>query len=237
MFISANRNRELCEFSERVGIPFIFVGLLNTIFTHPSFVQEKKDSYERLEFLGDAVLKLIVSNYFFKKYKAELEGVLTEKRNAVISDDTLAKLALKLNFEDLILISDDMKNSSYSKEIVLACAFEALLGGIFLEGGYEKTEKFFLDNFTSEIDEIASTARSSNYKALLQEYTQSINATLPEYSLTAETGKSHDKTFTYEIIWQNEVLGTGSGKTKKQAQTFAAKSAIEKLKKEGAKIW
>ena len=236
MFISANRSRELSEFSEKIGAPSLFAGLLNTIFTHPSCVQDKKDSYERLEFLGDAVLKLIVSNYFFKKYKTELEGVLTEKRNSVISDETLAKLALKLDFEDLILISDDMKNSSYSKEIVLACVFEALLGGIFYEAGYEKTEKFFLNNFTEEIDEIASLARSSNYKALLQEYTQSIDATLPEYNLVKEIGKSHDKTFTYEVLWQSKVLGTGSGKTKKQAQTLAAKSAIEKLKEEGAKI-
>ena len=236
MFISANRNRELSEFSEKIKVPFLLVGLLNTVFTHPSFVQDKKDSYERLEFLGDAVLKLIVSNYFFKKYKKELEGTLTEKRNSVISDETLAILAHKLDFEDLILMSDDMKNSSYSKDIVLACVFEALLGGIFLEGGYEKTEKFFLDNFTKEIDEIASMARSSNYKALLQEYTQSIDATLPEYNLISETGKSHDKTFTYEVLWQNNMLGVGTGKTKKQAQTLAAKSAIEKLKEEGAKI-
>lgn len=236
MFISANRNRELCEFSERIKVPFLIVGLLNTVFTHPSFVQDKKDSYERLEFLGDAVLKLIVSNYFFKKYKTELEGVLTEKRNSVISDETLAKLALKLDFEGLILMSEDMKNTSYSKEIVSACVFEALLGGIFLEAGYEKTEKFLLDNFTEEIDEIASQARSSNYKALLQEYTQSIDATLPEYNLTDESGKSHNKTFTYEVLWQDKVLGLGSGKTKKQAQTLAAKSAIEKLKEEGVKI-
>ncbi len=236
MFISAARNKALCEFSEKIGVPHLMVGLLNTVFTHPSFVQEKRESYERLEFLGDAVLKLIVSNYFFKKYNRELEGVLTEKRNSVVSDETLAKLAEKLEYEDLILMSDDMKNSSYSKEIVLACVFEALLGAIHLEGGYVRAEKFFLDNFTEEIEEIASTARSSNYKALLQEYTQSIDATLPEYILTEETGKSHDKTFTYEVVWQNNLLGTGSGKTKKQAQTYAAKCAIEKLKDEGAKI-
>ncbi len=237
MFISASRNRELSEFSEKINVPFLIVGLLNTVFTHPSHTQEKKESYERLEFLGDAVLKLIVSNYFFKKYNKELEGVLTEKRNSVISDETLAKLAQKLDFEELILMSEDMKNSSYSKDIVLACVFEALLGGIFLEAGYERAEKFFLDNFKEEIDEIASMARASNYKAVLQEYTQSIDATLPEYNLTAETGKSHNKTFTYEVVWQNNVLGEGSGKTKKQAQTLAAKCAIEKLKEEGAKIW
>ncbi len=236
MFISANRNRELVEFSEKINMPNLFTGHLNTALTHPSYTQEKAHSYERLEFLGDAVLKLIVSNYFFKKFKTELEGVLTEKRNSVISDETLAKLAIKLDFENLILLSDDMKNSSYSKEIVLACAFEALLGAIFIETGYTQAEKFFLDNFTEEIDEIASTARSSNYKAVLQEYTQSIDATLPEYKLTQETGKSHDKTFTYEIHWQEELLGTGVGKTKKQAQIQAAKSAIEKLKEEGASI-
>ena len=84
MYISASRNRELSEFSEKIDVPFLIVGLLNTAFTHPSFTQEKKDSYERLEFLGDAILKLIVSNYFFKKYNKELEGVLTEKRNSVI---------------------------------------------------------------------------------------------------------------------------------------------------------
>lgn len=236
MFISAARNKALCEFSEKINAPNLMIAHLNTAFTHPSFVQEKRESYERLEFLGDAVLKLVVSNYFFKKYNKELEGVLTEKRNSVVSDETLAKLAKKLEYEDLILISDDMKNSSYSKEIVLACAFEALLGAIFYDNGYEKAEAFLLDNFTEEIEEIASTARSSNYKALLQEYTQSIDATLPEYVLVEETGKSHDKTFTYQIMWQNNLLGTGSGKTKKQAQTLAAKCAIEKLKKEGAKI-
>ncbi len=134
-------------------------------------------------------------------------------------------------------MSDDMKNSSYSKDIVLACVFEALLGAIFIQTSYEKAEKFFLENFKEEIDEIASTAHSSNYKALLQEYTQSIDATLPIYNLISETGKSHDKTFTYEVIWQERALGSASGKTKKQAQTFAAKCAIEKLKEEGVKLW
>lgn len=235
MEISPFRLEKLEKFASEYSLNFSNYENLNRAFVHPSYLNKFPDvkSYETLEFLGDAVLKLIVSDYFYLKFREANEGELTEKRNKVVSDVSFSQFAKKLNYWDLILFSDELKSSQVNKNTVLACVFEALLGAIYLDLGIEYAKKFFFDNFEEMILELAKTAHETNYRALLQDYTQKKDGSKPEFTLISETGKQHCKTFVYEVSWKGEILGKGEAKTKKQAMSESAKHAVKFLKQRG----
>ena len=230
------------EYSEKIT-KFLFKNKLSsndfeqirTAFTHPSFTNEKgleyTQNYERLEFLGDAVLKLISSNYLFKKYPDFHEGELTRIRSILVSDACLGKFAKSIDLEEMLVVGNvDFRGKSVIPESVLACAFEALLGALYLSSEFSQIETFLVNFFEQVIDEIKENQVFVNAKATLQEYTQSIDKTLPIYETVNEFGPEHNKTFEVEVYYQQRKIGSGSGKNKKEAQQNAAANACQRLK-------
>ena len=206
--------------------------LLKTALTHSSvtFENEGGENYERLEFLGDSVLKLTMSDILYKKYPDYEEGRMTKIRGILVADAMLAKLGKEINLNDLIIVGkSEKKDHGQDKESVIACVMEAIFGAIYLSCGLNRAMDFIKYIFGNKIEEIDNHLDTYNAKAVLQEYTQGLNKDLPEYKLVSEEGKAHNKTFYYEIIYHNEILAKGSGKTKRDAQQDAAKSACEKL--------
>ena len=237
MFISKERKKQLCTFKKKYGIKFKHLEFLNQAFVHTSYTNENNlsadESYEKLEFYGDAVLKLIISDFLYNHFSNYNEGELTKLRAEIVSDKNIFKYAKKLGFEDLIVLGkNEKKQGGAKKESILACAFEALLGAIFIENkqrGYKKTYEFLKENFYEDILEVEKNICFLNPKAILQEYTQGINHQLPEYILVGESGKAHKKEFSVEVKFQDEILGRGTANSIKKAQVEAAFEAIKKL--------
>lgn len=235
--ISREREEILTKFQEKYNLKFKNLELLNKAFCHTSYTNENSldiiNSYERLEFLGDAVLKLSVSKILYSKFKDYQEGKLTKLRAEIVSDKTIAQYAKKLGISELLLLGkNEKKHGGSSKESILACSFEALLGAIFIEygaRGYKKAYDFIVENFKDEILEVNNNITLLNPKAILQEYTQGINHDLPVYNLVREEGLEHNKTFYVEIKYHNDIIGSGSEKSIKLAQQEAAANALKKL--------
>ncbi len=202
--------------------------------THSSFTKENDinslENFERLEFLGDAVLKLCVSEILYKKFPKYSEGELTKIRSVLVSDNTLAQVAKKIKLDKLLILGKrEEKTGGRKKSSILACAFEAVLGAYFLDGKYIEISKSLEKIFKSFIKEIDENFEKFNAKAILQEYTQSQNKTTPFYKIVEEKGPQHDKVFVVEVSYMEKTLAKGTGKTKKEAQQDAALLACKKL--------
>ena len=237
MYISDKRKKILEDFEKKYDLNFNDLELLNQAFIHSSYVRENNldisQSYERLEFFGDAVLKLVVSEFLYNNFLNYQEGQLTKLRAEIVSDRHIFNYAKLLGFEDLIILGkNEKKQGGAKKESILACAFEALLGAIFIEYkelGYKRAKEFLETNFKEDMLKIEEKLDTLNPKAILQEYTQSIDKSLPLYNLTDETGDAHNKTFYVEIEYQNKIIGKGSAQSIKKAQQKAAYNALLKL--------
>lgn len=231
--LSAARIKELNNFLKSINIKMTDVELLDEALTHPSFnfevhKDEYKD-YERLEFLGDSVLRLFVSEFLYDKFPSYDEGKLTKIRSCLVSDRFLYGIAIDLDVAPYLNIGvHEEKTGGRNKESILACAMEAILGAIFKDCGVEQAKEFIYKLY-SDVD-INSVMCNFNSKELLQEYTQEQNKDLPKYNLIKETGLAHEKTYEVEVVYHNEVLGFGVGKTKKEAEKTAALDALKKLK-------
>lgn len=202
--------------------------------THPSYTKENDldytENYERLEFLGDAVLKLITSEILFEKYPNYAEGELSKIRSIVVSDNTLSKIALEIGLCDLIIVAKHEGKLGLTKiESVSACAFEAVLGAFYLDGKLSDVKVFLKKVLMKYIEEVDANFEKFNAKALLQEYTQSVNKEIPVYKIVGETGPAHNKTFTVEVSFKGEVIAQGAGKSKKEAEQHAAYHACKIL--------
>lgn len=227
-------SQELKTFIQNLGFNEFSLELVTTAFTHSSFTQENNESYlkcyERLEFLGDAVLKMATTEYLYNHFPDTQEGVLTKIRGVIVSDEILHKVAQKINIEPYIRVAaHEFKNNVHKLESVQACVMEALFGALYLSSDKEKLKQFIIEELKDIIEELSQGKTVYNAKALLQEYTQGDSKTLPEYSTIKESGAAHNKTFTVQVSYQNEVLAQAQGKTKKQAQQEAAFIACKKL--------
>ncbi len=204
--------------------------LIKAALTHTSYTADNnlpyEQCYERLEFLGDAVLKLLASDYLYNKYPDYNEGKMSEIRSFVVSDETLAQIAEKIELTEEIRVSHNAKGLK-KLESVSACALEAIFGALYLEGKTNELKEFFDANFSSLIDEIET--RILNPKATLQEYTQKDSKKLPIYKVINETGAAHEKIFEISVYYNSEEIGRGKGKSKKLAEQAAALKACEKL--------
>lgn len=208
--------------------------LYDKALTHSSYTYENKlstvDNYERLEYLGDAVLKLVVSEYLFERFPEYREGDLTKIRAVVVSDAKLAELAKALHLGDYIIFgSSEAKSGGHKKVSNLACAFEALLGAMYLDGKIDDLRRLVQEQLEHIVTEIDMSKTKDNYKAVLQELTQADGGILPVYRTVKESGPSHNRTFYVEVSISGEVMGMGAGKSKKEAQQAAAKQALEAL--------
>lgn len=223
------------KFLNSLGFEKFDEKLVLTALTHGSYTNDNGgsylDCYERLEFLGDAVLKLITSEYLYKTFPEHKEGKLTQIRSVIVSDEVLAHIAEKIGLSDFIRLSEaEERDGGRKKTSILACALEALFGAIYLSGGYCDVEAFVIKHLSSLIDDLNNNRSVYNAKAILQEYTQALSKVVPEYILIKETGKSNNKTFYVEVKYNGESLAKGAGKTKRAAQQDAAFFACKKLK-------
>ncbi|MEX0679883.1 MAG: ribonuclease III [Balneolales bacterium] len=201
---------------------------------HRSIVAEKKlaatESYEQLEFLGDAVLDLIASEIIFKKYPSNDEGFMTKLRSRLVKGEMLAELARNIRLMEYIELGDRVKNQGVEyTESVLADTFEALIGAIYLDLGYQTAHDFVVRLYQKYIvfDQLIST--QDNFKSILLESAQARKLPAPVYNIIRETGPGHDKVFYVEVLVDNTVLATGKGKNKKKAEQAAAKAALRVL--------
>lgn len=209
--------------------------LFKKALTHSSFTGEndinKHENYERLEFLGDAVLKLCISDVLYKKFPKYQEGELTKIRSIIISDNILAEVATNLGIADLLILSNqEEKTGGRKRKSILACAFEAILGAYYLSGQYNDLYIFLDKIFTPLFEDIDKHFEKFNAKAILQEYTQSLNKEIPQYKIVKEIGPQHNKIFVVEVYYAGKVLASGEGKTKKDAEQASAYEACLKLK-------
>ena len=217
------------ELFERLDIKPKNISLYKTAFSHSSYVNEHKikNDYERLEFLGDAVLDLVVADYLYKNHK-ESEGEMTKVRASYVCENANFCYATSLNLQDYMLLGHGEQKDGMKKAIV-ADIFEALMGAIYIDLGYATARKVILSIVTPYIEDPNITF-FNDYKSALQEYVQT-NQQLIEYTTVNEEGPAHDKTFTVEVKIDDIVYGTGIGNSKKQAEQEAAKEALDKVVK------
>lgn len=227
----------LNEFQKHAGIKFKNISLLKQALTHSSFAKKVRSKgvqdNERLEFFGDAVLKLIVSEYLFQTYPNLSEGPLTKKRAQIVSDKFLSEAAVRINLGAALFLSESEKVSGgASRSSILANAFEALLGAYYLDSGYDAAKVFFLTHFQAV--SIEGGIDLKDYKTALQEYLQKKNLDLPNYQLIDTEGPEHQKIFHVEggiKVDKKTLKRKGKGNSKKEAEQQAAKRLLELLDK------
>ena len=220
--------------AEIFGIETTTEELYKKALTHSSYTKEKElphtDCYERLEFLGDAVLKLTISDVLFKLYPDAPEGELSKIRGIIVSDNTLADIAKKNGLPELIIMSrHEEKQGCRKLNSICACAFEAILGAYYLDGKFDEIVKFIEKTFQPYIDDVKNHFEKFNAKAILQEFTQGQTKNTPVYTVINESGPQHRKEFEIEVKYNDEVLAVEKGSTKKEAEQKCAYSACIKL--------
>lgn len=222
------------KLEEIYGIKIDNPNFFKRALTHPSYTKEQDipytENYERMEFLGDAVLKLVTSQILYERYPDYTEGDLSKIRSIVVSDATLSKIAHDIGLCDLIIMArHEAKQGLAHIESVCACAFEAVLGAYYLDNKLQNLIPFLKKVLMAYIEEVDKNFEKYNAKAILQEYTQSLTKETPVYNLVDETGPDHNKTFEVEVSYQDKVIARGSGKSKKDAEQHAAYSACKIL--------
>lgn len=228
------RKKELVEFENAAGISFNSIELIDTALTHSSYANQKglkyNDHNERLEFLGDSVLSMVISEHLYKKYRSRPEGKLTRIRAAIVCEATLAETARKICLNNYLLIGkgEEMSNGR-EKDSLLADAMEAVIAAVYLDGGYDTVKKFIIALLNDKIEKMGKIKSLNDYKSKLQEYVQKNSDLQLSYELIEEAGPPHDRTFKMKVMLGDKEFGEGSGKSKKESEQNAAKEALKKL--------
>ncbi|MCA9332067.1 ribonuclease III [Candidatus Saccharibacteria bacterium] len=217
----------------KLGVQFDDLNLLVTAFTHRSYVNEHKKTThahnERLEFLGDAVLELVVTEFLFTNHE-DPEGVLTNWRSALVRTESIGAAAARLEFEPLLRLSrGEKRGTARARAQILANAFEAVIGALYLDQGYEQAKRFIEKNLLITFDDILRTGSWMDPKSRLQEVVQSREGHTPQYKVLDETGPDHEKIFTVGVFVGNDLRGRGTGPSKQNAQVAAAENALNKI--------
>lgn len=220
---------------EKLGFEYKKIELFVTALTHRSYVNEHRKSVsehnERLEFLGDAVLELIVTDYLFNNF-SEPEGILTSWRASLVRTESIGAAGDALGYEPLIRMSKGEKNGSQrARQQILANAFEAVIGSIYLERGYGDAEVFITKHILSKLDDIIASGSWRDPKSHLQEVSQRVDGQTPIYRVLEEVGPDHDKVFTLGVFVADKKMGQGSGPSKQVAQQEAARAALAAYEK------
>lgn len=231
--IAEERKKELILFQKHTNIRFKRLALLNLAFSHRSYsneYQQEIDNNEKLEFLGDSILGLIINEFLFFNLPDRTEGDLSRIKSFVVSENYLVEIARKIKIDNFILIGKGEEYSGgRSKKAILADAMEALIGAYYIDSGFKKVKKFILDLFVPEIKKVLENKHQKDYKTLLQEFVQKKFKTYPKYSLVQKKGPDHDKTFWITVQIKNKSYGPGKGKNKKEAEQSAASIAYTAL--------
>lgn len=219
------------DFAASINVNFKDIRLLENAFIHRSYINESPrgglEHNERLEFLGDAVLELVVTDFLFAKYKNKQEGELTAHRAALVNAVTLSEVATDLGVNEFLMLSKgEAKDTGRARQNILADAFEAIIGAIYLEHGYEEAKNFIKKYLLSRTTEVVKQGRLKDAKSKVQEKSQEIFGVTPKYKVIKETGPDHDKHFYVGIFFGPEKVGEGEGKSKQEAEQSAAENAI-----------
>jgi len=227
---------DLNELEEKLGYRFRNGGLLKLALTHPSLAHELEapvQHNQRLEFLGDAVLGLVLTRELFEKFPELDEGPLTKARAQLVNQRTLCEQARQLGLgEHLVMSRGELANGGRDRPGALADAFEAVIGAMFMDGGYVPACEFVLRCFRDAFGEFKSVPAYDNPKGELQEFLQSRSPEAPRYEVTAESGPDHDRNFECAVLHDGRELGRGRGKSKRAAESAAAMAALATLRLE-----
>lgn len=229
--IDEERKKLLTKFLSENNLKCKNLELLERALTHSSYTHENNlssfENYERLEFLGDAVLKITASRYLYDKFENYKEGDLTKIRSILVSDSTIAKFASEINLGRYMKFGiSEKKHGGDKRKSNLACAFEAVLGALYLDGKEKELKNFLLKFIEKETLYIEEHKKSLNSKSVLQEYSQEKYKTLPVYETLKEKGPAHKKIFEVKVSINDKFISQGSGNTKKEAQQNAAFKAL-----------
>ncbi len=233
--------RVLAEFCRQYGLPFKDLALLRLALTHRSYLsvtgQGPRESNERLEFLGDSVLGLVTSEFLYRRHPEEHEGELTKTKSLLVSKAILSRRALRIGLGRFVLMShSEVESGGRQRLSILADAFEAVIGAIYLDQGFESARTFIHRHLLEDSDAITADKRHTNYKSHLQEYVQNSFRTHPVYRIRSEYGPDHSKHFVVEVVVGRRTLGEGRGQNKKEAEQAAARDALEKVERLRRKV-
>ena len=227
---------EYDELQKRLGYSFRDAGLLRLALTHPSVAHEQSapiQTNQRLEFLGDAVLQLVLTRELYEKFPGFGEGPLTKARAQLVNRRSLADQARQLGLGAHLILSRGEENSGGRERLsALADTFEALLGAVFLDGGFEAAREFILGQFGTSFGELSGIPTLNNPKGELQEFLQASSSEAPRYHIVSATGPDHDRIFVCTVHHEGVELASGQGKSKKAAESEAALAALAKLREQ-----
>lgn len=222
----------LSSFAEKIGVSFDHQELLQQVFVHRSYLNEHRsfelDHNERLEFLGDAVLELVVTEYLYQHFPNP-EGDLTNWRSALVRGEMIAQIAARIGMNDYLYLSHgEQQSQGKARNLILANAFEALIGAIYLERGYEAAKEFLGRELIPELERIQKDELHIDAKSRFQELIQERSSITPTYTVLKEEGPDHDKQFTVGVYVGEQLFGTGQGSSKQRAEQSAAQAAVDR---------
>ncbi|MFC1720926.1 ribonuclease III [Patescibacteria group bacterium] len=220
------------EFADKIGVKFNNIDFLQQAFTHRSYINEnpgvKTGHNERLEFLGDAVLELVVTDFLYEKYPDKPEGELTAYRAALVNTISISRAATELGANEYLLLSKgEAKDTGKARQYILANTFEAIIGAVYVDQGYDAAQKFIENSLFHYIDEVIENRLWQDAKSYFQEQAQEHVSITPAYQVLEEVGPDHDKQFTVGIFLKDEQIAKGQGRSKQDAEQAAAKAGLE----------
>ncbi len=224
--------KDFTPFEQALGITFRDKKLLEHAFIHRSYINENPKSglehNERLEFLGDAVLELVVTDYLFRSYPSSPEGELTAYRSAIVNAVIIAEVAQALGMNDYLLLSKgEAKDTGRARSTILANTYESFVGALYLDQGYEPCKTFIHSTLLPRLTDIIAKKSWKDAKSLVQEEAQERLGVTPSYKVLAEVGPDHDKWFTIGVFFGEEKIAEGKGRSKQEGQQLAAKAALD----------
>ena len=224
--------KTLSELDKRIDVKFKDTNFLKTALVHRSYLNEHKDfsldQNERMEFLGDAVLELVVTDYLYKNYDKP-EGILTNWRSSLVNGERLASISEDLGIYDFMYLSkgESKDNNKKARQYILANAFEAVVGAIYLDRGYEITRQFIENNLVVHLEKIIKDKSYIDAKSMFQERAQEMSGITPRYKVSSESGPDHNKKFIVGVYLDKDLVAEGDGYSKQEAQTAAATKGLE----------
>lgn len=224
--------KEFEKFEESIGVTFKDKSLLKKAFTHRSYLNENVAAglkhNERLEFLGDAVLELVVTDYLYKTYPDKPEGDLTAYRSSLVNTISISEAATQLNMNDYLLLSKgEAKDTGKARQYILANTFESVIGALYLDQGYTVASKFVAMSLFDKLQKIIDKKLYKDAKSFVQELSQEHYSVTPTYEVLHESGPDHDKNFEVGVYFAEDLIGRGKGKSKQEAEQSAARDALE----------
>lgn len=223
---------DFSAFENKIGHSFENKTLLEAAFTHRSYLNEnrgtEREHNERLEFLGDAVLELVVTEFLYAKYPDKPEGDLTSYRAALVNTTSISDSATKLGMNEFLLLSrGEARDTGRARQVILANAFEAVIGALYLDDGYETAKKFVAEQLFHKTDEVVAKGLWQDAKSRFQEIAQEKEGVTPSYDVVSQVGPDHDKRFVVGVYVGGERVATGEGRSKQEAEQVAAQKALQ----------